>query len=354
MWSKLTKHEGQIKSQKIPGHNTQKKQLSASTVSIIALCLLLFLMFFSVTQGVSNISLRKVIDAFFHFKPENSQHLIIVDLRLPRVLASAFVGAAFAVAGAIMQGTTRNPMADSGLLGLNAGAGLALAIGFAFFPNLTYLQKLISAFVGAGMGVMLVNSISSVKEGENKPMKLVLAGAAVSALLTALSQGLALYMNVSQSLMFWTVGGVAAINWQQLFILLPWIVGGILLSLLLSKSISMLSLGEDLALSLGVNVERVHRWSMVTVLILAGAAVSVVGAVGFVGLIIPHIARFLIGVDYRKVIPVSAVLGALLMTAADLGARMVNPPVETPIGALISLIGVPFFLYLASKQRRDF
>lgn len=313
---------------------------------------LALLMAFSITKGAAEIPLSTVWNALFHFDAENTHHLIVTDLRLPRVIASALVGAAFAVAGAIMQGTTRNPMADSGLLGLNSGAGFALAICFAFFPGMGYLQIILFSFLGAALGTVMVNGVASLRRGGATPMRLVLAGAAVSALLSALSQGIALYFDVAQDIMFWTAGGVAGSNWEQIRIMTPWILGALLGALVLSRSISLLSLGEDVAKGLGLNTAVINALCSVIVLILAGASVSVVGGVAFVGLIVPHLARFLVGVDYCWIIPSSAVLGALLMVAADLGARMLNPPFETPIGVLTALVGVPFFLYLSRKQRR--
>ncbi len=314
--------------------------------------ILLLVMAFSITKGAAEIPLQTVWDALFRFDMENTHHLIVIDLRLPRVIASSLVGAAFAVAGAVMQGTTRNPMADSGLMGLNAGAGFALSICFAFFPGMGYMQIILFSFLGAALGAGLVNGIASLRRGGATPMRLVLAGAAVSALLAALSQGIALYFDVAQDIMFWTAGGVAGSNWEQIRIMTPWIIGALLGAVALSRSVSLLSLGEDVAKGLGVNTAVVNALCSLSVLVLAGASVSVVGAVGFVGLIIPHLARFLVDVDYRFIIPSSAVLGALLVVLADLGARTLNPPFETPIGALIALVGVPFFLYLARKQRR--
>lgn len=313
--------------------------------------LLVLLMAFSITKGAAEIPLSSVWDALFRFDEKNTQHLIVVDLRLPRVIASALVGAAFAVAGAIMQGVTRNPMADSGLMGLNAGAGFALSICFAFFPDLVYMQIILFSFLGAAFGAALVGGIASLRRGGATPIRLVLAGAAVSALLAALSQGVALYFGVAQDMMFWTAGGVAGSNWEQIRIMAPWILGALLGAIALARSVSLLSLGEDVAKGLGLNTTVGSVLCFLIVLILAGASVSVVGAVGFVGLIIPHLARYFVGVDYRWVIPSSAVLGALLMVLADLGARTLNPPFETPIGALIGLVGVPFFLYLVHKQR---
>ncbi|MBY6796863.1 iron ABC transporter permease [Clostridium botulinum] len=313
--------------------------------------LLAFIMMFSTTKGAENIPLASLWDALFHFNGKEMNHLVIVNLRIPRVIASALVGAALAVSGAIMQGTTGNPLADSGLLGLNAGAAFALSICFAFFPGMKYIHIILFSFLGAAFGAALVNGIASMKRGGQTPIRLVLAGAAVSTLLVAMSQGIALYFNVAQSIMFWTVGGVAGSNWEQVRIMLPWIIGGLIGSVALSPYISILSLGQDVAKGLGINIKVINLFSSLIVLILVGASVSVVGSVGFVGLIVPHIARFFVGMDYKLIIPSTAVMGALLVVLADLGARTLNPPFETPIGAIISLIGVPLFLNLARRQR---
>ena len=340
------------------GANTEIKSIKkegrwrAVLITILGCGLLFFLMSFSITQGAIEIPLSSVWDALFRFDENNTHHLIILDIRMPRVIASALIGSAFAVSGAIMQGVTRNPMADSGLLGLNAGAGFALSICFAFFPGMKYIQIILFSFLGAAIGAALVNGIASLRRGRATPMRLVLAGAAVTALLSSLSQGIALYFDVAQDIMFWTVGGVGGSNWQQIKIIFPWIIGALIGAIILSPSISISSLGEDVAKGLGLNTTMINIFSSIIVLILAGASVSVVGAVGFVGLMIPHLSRHLVGVDYRCIIPVSAVLGGILVVVADLGARTLRPPTEIPIGALIALVGVPFFLYLARKERR--
>ena len=314
--------------------------------------LLAVTMAFSITRGAAEIPLPLVWKALFHCNAADTQRLIVVDLRLPRVLASALVGASLAVAGAVMQGVTRNPMADSGLMGLNAGAGFALSICFAFFPGLSYLRLILFSFIGATIGAVLTYGIASLRRGGATPLRLVLAGAAVSALLAALSQGIALYFDVAQNIMFWTAGGVAGSNWEQVGIMTPWLAAAILGAIVLSRSISIMSLGEDVAKGLGVNTLLVNFLCAAVVLILVGASVAVVGAVSFVGLIVPHLSRFMVGIDYRFIIPASAVTGSLLVVLADLGARSLNPPFETPIGVLIALIGVPCFLYLAGKERR--
>lgn len=325
----------------------------AATLILTGGILLLALgMALSISFGAADIKLGVVWQAIFNFNPDLTPHQIIWEIRLPRILGGAMVGACFAVAGAIMQGMTRNPLADSGLLGLNAGAGFALAICFAFFPGMPYMYIIMYSFIGAGLGVLLVYGFGAASRSGLTPLRLVLAGAAVSAMLSALSEGIALYFRIGQDLAFWTAGGVAGTKWSQLEVMFPWVLAALIGGLIISRSITLLSLGEDIAVGLGQRTGLIKLAGLIVVLILAGTAVSVVGAVGFVGLIIPHLTRKLVGVDYRWIIPCSAVMGSLLLVFADLAARMINPPYETPIGALVALIGVPFFLYLARKERR--
>ncbi|GFN30837.1 FecCD family ABC transporter permease [Paenibacillus xylaniclasticus] len=315
--------------------------------------LLLFSMALSASFGAADIKLVTVWTAVFQYNPELTTHQIIQELRLPRVVASALVGAAFAVAGALMQGMTRNPMADSGLLGLNAGAGFVLALCLALAPSLSYNYTLLFCFIGAGIGAALVFGIGSFARGGMTPVRLVLVGSAVSLLLHALSQGVAMYYRVGQDVAFWIAGGTANVRWFQIEMLLPWIIAAIAAAVLLSRSITLLSLGEEIATNLGQRTRLVRIAAMAIVLVLAGASVSVVGAVSFIGLIVPHVTRYLVGVDYRWIIPCSAMIGGILVVLADLASRMINPLNENvPIGAVIALVGVPFFLYIARHERR--
>ncbi|MFB6363318.1 FecCD family ABC transporter permease [Paenibacillus elgii] len=336
-----------------PTPKLRSRPVTATIVLFAGLAVLLLGLAFSVSVGAADIQLSTVWEAVFQFNPDITQHQIIQELRLPRALAGALVGACFAVAGAIMQGMTRNPLADSGLLGLNAGAGFMLALCFAFFPGMPFMQLILYSFLGAAIGAIMVYGVGSMSKNGLTPVRLALAGAAVTALLVAISEGIAIYFNIGQDLAFWHAGGVAGTKWFQLKIMTPWIIAALIAALLLSRSITLLSLGDEVATGLGQRTGWVKLACAIVVLVLAGTAVSAVGAVGFVGLVIPHIARSLVGVDYRWIIPCSAVLGSLLMVIADIGARMINPPYETPIGTLIALIGVPFFLYLARKQRRE-
>lgn len=326
---------------------------AATLILTGGLVLLALGMALSISFGAADIKLGVVWQAIFNFNPDLTPHQIIWEIRLPRILGGAMVGACFAVAGAIMQGMTRNPLADSGLLGLNSGAGFALAVCFAFFPGMPYMYIIMYSFIGAGLGVLLVYGFGAASRSGLTPLRLVLAGAAVSAMLSALSEGIALYFKIGQDLAFWTAGGVAGTKWSQLEVMFPWVLAALIVGLIISRSITLLSLGEEIAVGLGQRTGLIKLVGLIVVLILAGTAVSVVGAVGFVGLIIPHLTRKIVGVDYRWIIPCSAVMGSLLLVFADLAARMINPPYETPIGALVALIGVPFFLYLARKERRS-
>ncbi|OXM15326.1 FecCD family ABC transporter permease [Paenibacillus herberti] len=325
----------------------------AVVVILGGLIALAFSLALSISVGAANVSLATVWEAVFNYNPELQEHLIVHELRMPRALAGALTGACFAVAGALMQGMTRNPLADSGLLGLNSGAALALALCFAFAPGMPFMLIIVWCFVGAGVASGIVYGIGSLSRGGLTPVRLVLAGAAVSALFTALSEGIAIYYRIGQELAFWYAGGLAGTKWLQLDAILPWTAAALAGAMMMSRSITMLSLGEEVASGLGLNIGRTRVLALILVLVLAGTAVSAVGAVAFVGLLIPHVARYMVGVDYRYIIPASAVLGALLIVLADIASRMIAPPFESPIGALIALIGVPFFLYLARRERRE-
>ncbi|UYX50273.1 iron ABC transporter permease [Bacillus thuringiensis] len=323
-----------------------------SFMSLTILCLIGSI-FLAVAFGAKDIHLQTVWAAVFDYNPKLTQHQIIYELRLPRVIGAAIVGAAFAVAGAVMQGVTRNPLADAGVLGINAGAMFVVALSFAFFPHIPYSYLMIVSFVGAVLSTVLIFSIGSATSGGLTPMRLTIAGAVMAALLHSLSSGIAIYYDLSQDLAFWFAGGVAGVKWEHLKFLVPIILITIVFATVLGRSISLISMGDDVATNLGVKTNRTRILGMIIVVILAGVSVSAVGSIGFVGLVIPHIARKLVGVNYRLIIPMSALLGAMLLVLADLGARTVNPPKELAIGIMVALVGVPFFLYIARKVGRE-
>jgi iron complex transport system permease protein len=317
--------------------------------------LLLFIIMFvsSMAFGAADISIKDVWLALSS-SSVNEQISIIRDIRLPREIAAVFVGAALSVSGAIMQGMTRNPLADPGLLGLTSGANAALAVTIAFIPSVNYLGITIACFIGAAVGAILVFGIAAIKRGGFSPLRIVLAGAAVSAFLYAMGEGVGIYFKISKDVSMWTAGGIVGTSWEQLQIIVPFIVGGIFIALVLSRQLTILSLNEEVAVGLGQQTTKVKTILFVVMILLAGASVALVGNMVFIGLMIPHIVRGIVGTDYRYIIPMSAITGAAFMLLADTLARTVSAPYETPIAVVVSMIGLPFFLVIVRKGGKAF
>ena len=274
----------------------------------------------------------------------------IQTLRWPRLLAAFIVGISFAVSGALMQGVTNNPMASPSILGINAGASFGLAIAMIIVPAASLNVSILFAFLGAALATGVILFLAKRVGGKATPVYLALAGTAIGDVFTAVTQMLVVFFEVAQDLSYWTAGGISGIRMKQVFLVLPWTMIGLLIAISISKSVTLLSFGEEVAIGLGSNLDRVRAFAGVTVLILSGSAVALAGPIGFVGLITPHIVRKMVGIDYRRVIPFSALVGTVIVVVADVLTRLVNPPYETPLGAITAIIGVPFFIYLANRR----
>lgn len=349
----------QIRKNQLTKKDTQKrlmKRLSAPHPAALILALSVIalgvLMVASVSIGVSDIGWRTIVDSLFAFDETNTSHVILRDLRIPRILAASLVGAFLAVSGVIMQALTLNPLASPSIMGVTSGSAFMIAIAFAFYPQSNYYQLILWSFSGAALGAGMVFTIGSFSKRGLTPVKLALAGAAVSALLQSLSTIIALHFNVARDISFWYAGGVAGVRMESVRIVSIIALIGLTVAFGLSRSLTIMGLGEEMAKGLGIKISWIKLISTFVVLILTGAAVSIAGTVGFIGLIIPHISKKVMGMDYRWVIPSSAVFGAGLLVLADIVARTINQPYETPVGALTALIGVPFFLFLARKEGR--
>lgn len=253
-----------------------------------------------------------------------------------------------------MQGMTRNPLADPGLLGLTAGANAALAFTLAFIPSANYFGITIACFIGAAIGTLMVFGIGSVQKGGFSPLRIVLAGAAVSAFLFAIADGIGIYFKISKDISMWTAGGMIGTSWSQLQIIVPVIVAGTFIALFLSRQLTILSLNEEVAVGLGQNTTLVKGILFIVIILLAGASVALVGNMAFVGLMIPHIVRAIVGTDYRYIIPMSAVTGATFLLFADTLGRTINAPYETPVAAIVAVMGLPFFLIIVRKGGKTF
>ncbi|SEO07333.1 iron complex transport system permease protein [Amphibacillus marinus] len=326
-----------------------KRSIVGIFIILFGLGLLVISMIASILFGAAEIELTTIWQSIVSYDVSLTSHQVVYELRIPRTLAAVAVGACLSVSGAIMQGVTRNPLASPSIMGISAGAAFMIALAFAFFPGTTSLGLMLSAFIGAGLGTTTVFGLSAFSRGGLSPVKLALAGTAISAFLQSLSSAIAIHFDVARDISFWFAGGVAGTRWATLEVIIPVVTIGLIGAMVLSRSITILSLSEEVAIGLGVEINHIRILAILVVLLLTGAAVSIAGTIGFVGLVIPHITRFLVGADYRWIIPCSAILGALLLVLADIGARMINPPFETPVGTMTALIGVPFLLYLARK-----
>ena len=273
---------------------------------------------------------------------------VLVDIRLPRLLLGALVGAALAVSGAILQTVLRNPLASPGILGVSAGGGLAGVAALLLLPQYPFLP-MPAAFCGA-LAAALTVYLSAWRRGI-EPVRLILAGVALAALLGALST-LMLLLNSERAaeIIGFTVGDLSGRGWKEFRLGAPWLAAGLLLSPFFSRSLNLLRVGDETALSLGMPVERVRFRLLALASLLASASVGVAGLLGFVGLIAPHCVRAVIGSDHRLLLPGSALAGALLTIGSDFAGRMISPPLELPAGVVMALLGPVFFLGLLLRS----
>ena len=286
------------------------------------------------------------------FSPDGSDASTIVhDLRLPRTVLAVAVGIALGIAGALMQGHTRNPLADPGLLGVEAGAAFAVVIGIYVFGVNDLTGYAWFSLAGAGLAAAAVFAIGSTRGGPD-PVSLVLAGSAVSALLFALTQAVVLRdIDTLDPYRFWAVGSVAGRGMDVFWEVLPFIVAGLVLAGMSASTLNLLQLGDDVAVSLGLHPMRHKAIGVLGVMMLTGAATAACGPIAFLGLVVPHVARHFAGVDYRWVIPYSGLIGGLLLVVADVVGRVVVRPGELRVGIVMALIGGPVFIYLVRRTR---
>ncbi|NJN73586.1 MAG: iron ABC transporter permease [Limnothrix sp. RL_2_0] len=319
---------------------------------VVGLVILIICFGASVAFGVADITPIEIYQALLN--PDGStEHLIIRTVRLPRSITALLVGAAVSVAGAIMQGLTRNPLADPGILGINAGAAFAV-VGSVFLLNMSSLGAYAgSALLGATISAVAVYGLGSLGRGGLTPLNLTIAGAAFTALISSLTTAiLILSQRTLDEIRFWLAGSVAGRNLDLVVQILPYLTVGLLLGFALGKQLTTLGLGDSVAKGLGQNTVLVKVSAAISVVLLAGGSVAIAGPIGFLGLIVPHFVRFWAGADYRWILPYSALLGAILLLVADIGARLVIQPQELPVGIVMPLLGAPFFIYLIRSQVR--
>ncbi|SDE60555.1 iron complex transport system permease protein [Paenibacillus sp. UNCCL117] len=327
--------------------NLEQRRLRRKWAFIIAPLLLFVAACSGLTYGSVPISLRDIWEALSAGGDPLHQK-IIMNLRMPRVLIGLLVGACLAASGALLQGVMKNPLADPGIVGVSAGGGLAAILAMIVFPQFSYLLPAL-AFAGALAASLCIYLLAW--DRGSSPLKIVLAGVAVNALLGAVTNGLmVVYSDRVQAVLPWLAGGLSGRSWHHLSFMAPYAIAGLALSLLAIKPANLLLLGDDESRLLGQKVELQRLLIIVLSSLLAGAAVSVAGLVGFVGLVVPHAVRLLVGDDYRFLLPLSIAGGAALVVLADTAARSAFDPIELPVGILLAVLGAPFFLYLLKKR----
>ncbi|OLP46784.1 FecCD family ABC transporter permease [Rhizobium oryziradicis] len=317
------------------------------------LCLLMLATVVAIAQGATAMPPAKVISAIFA-SDTSRDHLIVMTIRLPRALAALLAGSALAVSGAIMQAVTNNPLASPDLLGINAGAAFAVVSVMAVFGAGIGDIYVWFAFLGAAIAATIVYVLGSLGMVGQSPLRLMLAGAIVATFLTSVTTVVLIFdQSTLDAVRLWTAGSVTGRNIEQVKTVAPYILVGLIAALPFGRHLTIISLGADTSRALGQNQILWRGAAVVVVILLAGGAVALTGPIGFVGLVVPHAVRMCIGVDYRWLLPFSALGGALLVIVADTAGRLVFGSQSFPVGVTIALIGAPFFLYLARMRLRD-
>ncbi|MEY9259795.1 iron complex transport system permease protein [Brevibacterium epidermidis] len=319
---------------------------------VAAIITLIVVIAASLAIGARDMPLSEVLGAFFAPSGSDDQ-LVVLELRLPRTVLGILVGMGLGLAGGLIQALTRNPLADPGILGVNAGASLAITIGVAFFGISSITGYIWFAFGGALIATVGVYIIGSAGRSRSvDPIRLTLAGVAVAAVLTGLTKAILLTNERAfDAFRSWDVGAIAGRDFDTISAILPFIVIGTVLALALSHSLNAVALGDDLAASLGTSVNRTRVLSILAVTLLAGAATAAAGPIGFIGLMIPHIARWIVGPDQRWILGYSVVLSPILLLASDVIGRVVMKPGELQVGVVTAFVGAPVLIALVRRKK---
>lgn len=316
---------------------------------IIAVVILAVVLLVALSFGAAIIPVKDVL-AFILGTYENEHVLILKEIRFPRVLAAGLAGMALSVSGAYMQGMTRNPLASPSLFGISAGASAALSFSIVFFASMNQYITLIVCLAGSILAGVMVFTISLSGKQSMSSHKTVLAGAAVSTLLYALSDAIALTFTTSKQMTMWANSGLIGVTMNEIQWVSPLIIVGLIIALFYGSKLTLVSIDEEIAMSLGENVKRLKMLFFFLVTCLTGAAISLSGSIVFVGLIVPHLVRRLVGSDYRYIVPGTMVVGAIILIGMDLISRTINAPYETSISAIMALASYPIFLYVVKKK----
>ncbi|ADL50640.1 FecCD family ABC transporter permease [Clostridium cellulovorans] len=317
-----------------------------ATFAILGICVLA-----SLAWGSKNIGFGQAINALLH-TDDTSFAALVVRERIPRTIFSIMAGASLGISGALMQSITRNPIADPSILGVNTGASLFVVIGIAFFNINSPNQYIWLALAGAGITSVFVYVVASIGNGGMTPIKLALAGAATSAVLSSLVSAVILPRSeVMDAFRFWQVGSVSGATWESISLILPFIIIGLIISIAVTPALNVLALGDDVATGLGVNIGIIRVICATAGVILSGATTAIAGPIGFIGLMIPHSIRLIFGSNLKGIVPLSAIGGAMLLIISDVLGRVIGSPGEVQVGIITAFLGAPILIIIARKAK---
>ena len=318
---------------------------------LLALGVLLAVLIASIAVGSKDIAVRTVLDALFAYD-DSDDHAIIQSLRVPRTILGLVVGMALGMAGALIQALTRNPLADPGILGVNAGAAFFVVIAVGVFGVTTIEGYVWFSFLGAVATTVVVYGIGSVGRMGATPVRLTLAGVAIGAVLSGISSGIQL-LNPStfDRLRHWGAGSLVSPGYETIWAVSPFIGVGLVIALIMARPLNAVALGDDLAAALGANIVRTRVWVVIATTLLAGAATAAAGPIGFVGLMVPHVARWIVGPDQRWIFLFTLALAPVLLLGSDIVGRLVMRPGELQVGIVTAFVGAPVLIMLARRRR---
>lgn len=335
-----------------PMHHHQIKRARLTLGLLLLVLAVLAIAALSLTTGARAISLESVWAALTAYDASSTEHRIIWDLRMPRTIIGLMVGAALGLSGAVLQGATRNPLADPSILGINAGAALAVVLGVAVL-GMTQLSTYVwLAFIGSGVTMLVVYSVASLGREGATPIKLALAGAAITAVLQSVINGILLTSpRTLDEIRFWQVGSLSGRNIDVVLQVAPFLAIGIGLALISARMLDGLSMGDDVARALGQRIGLSRGIAGLAAVILAGGATAAAGPIAFVGLTVPHVARAITGPGYRWILPYSMLMAPILLLGADVIGRVISPPGEVQVGIVTAFVGAPFFIALVRRRK---
>jgi iron complex transport system permease protein len=330
----------------VAASDTRRGGWLIGAVAVLAVMCLL-----SVVIGTKSLELRTIWDAFFHYDG-SGDHAIVRDLRVPRTLLGVLAGIAFGTSGAVIQAVTRNPLADTQILGVNSGASLAVVIAIGLLGMRSIWSYVWFAFAGVAVAMVLVYALGASGRGAVTPIRLTLSGVALGAMMDGASAGIRLLKpRAFDYLRFWDVGALAGRPLDVVAAIVPFVGIGLVLALLVARSLNAVALGDDLARSLGANITRTRVLAVIAVTLLAGAATAATGPIGFVGLMVPHIARWIVGPDQRWIFAFTVVGAPILLLAADITGRLVLRPGELQAGIVTAFVGAPVLIWLVRRRK---